>query len=801
MLAGVVALGLFQLAPWPGNTLRFVDPALATLRNELLPATPERVAGETVRPPAVPLAATLSQDPEATWHFVACVAGLWLVLQAVQGLRAEGGAFRRFCVAFSVNAGAVALFSVVQYLSWDGRIYWTRPSPWMSAGPFYNHNHLAAYLNLGLALTFGLIIGARGDRPPGGPRGAWLLAGYNAALLLLGVLVSLSRTGFLSTAALVVAGVLVVRRSNAKLWAALLAVAMVLSLLMFAVRGSDAYTGRLLTITEGRAYVPRLKIWGDVVRSWPSHPWLGAGLGAFPTAVTRFLRHDDGETYLHAENEVVEWLVEGGLAGLGFVAAGCVSLILLQRRGLKRADTRGSTELRGPLIGAGLAGVALAIHSLGDFALHTAALALPAVILAGFVANAAGACETNPSLRRRASWPGRLAACVLVAGLGGFLVIHHDRMARAESCMREAGLTLYDRYEAIASGRARSVDPDAQRDWVEKAIAYRPGWAEGRVRLAEVLIAGYEREAESLLAGAVSDREERAGMATAFWLHERWHEQPPDRRESPSELAAGGPIRRRLVPALRAFLDARDASPYLALPHLGIASLDFLIERGDSPATYLARARRLSGSRRSLLEAVAGLAMVEGDPAAAAECWKTALSGASEDRGRIIDQTGKTLPPDLILSHVVTDAGVALAFAERVYKGPEWRDEREAFGRAALDWLKHDVTLPAAERLALEARAWNAAGDTVQASDRMAAALSIDPEAATRRRALVELLISAGRIEEAHRHARIGAALSPGHPDAAAALDAAAEALAKQTGPGTRTTTQDDTSDATGVPR
>ena len=85
--------------------------------------------------PSVPLpAATLSQDPEATLHAAAWLAAAWIVLQSVLSLSSRREALRRFSLALSINAAALALYSLVQALTWNGKIYGWRASPYSTQG-------------------------------------------------------------------------------------------------------------------------------------------------------------------------------------------------------------------------------------------------------------------------------------------------------------------------------------------------------------------------------------------------------------------------------------------------------------------------------------------------------------------------------------------------------------------------------------------------------------------------------------------------------------------------------------------
>src|SRR5262249_40919417 len=117
-LGGLVVLALIQASPLSEGLLRVLDPATATLRSSLIPRVAERVGGDPAAPVPLP-AATLSQDPEATLHAAAWLAGAWIVFQSVLGLSDGRGALRRIGGCVAANAALLAAFSLLQALTWN----------------------------------------------------------------------------------------------------------------------------------------------------------------------------------------------------------------------------------------------------------------------------------------------------------------------------------------------------------------------------------------------------------------------------------------------------------------------------------------------------------------------------------------------------------------------------------------------------------------------------------------------------------------------------------------------------------
>src|SRR5689334_3160819 len=52
---------------------------------------------------------------------------------------------------------ALAVFGLVQYFTFDGKIYWVKPTSYPSFGPFPNRNHYAGYIEMLAPLPFALI--------------------------------------------------------------------------------------------------------------------------------------------------------------------------------------------------------------------------------------------------------------------------------------------------------------------------------------------------------------------------------------------------------------------------------------------------------------------------------------------------------------------------------------------------------------------------------------------------------------------------------------------------------------------
>jgi len=777
-LAGLTLLALAQAAPQPEPLLRRVAPATAALRSRLLPGVAERVSGDPGPPVPLP-APTISQDPEASINQAARLAAAWILFQSVLGLGGGLATLRRFGLALVGNCTLLALFSLIQLASWNGKIYWLRPTHLGNGGPFVSHNHLAAYLNLGLGFAMGFLLGRDRDGHGSRRRGAFLWAAYAAGLIVAGVVASLSRGGFVALVVAMTTTLLVARPRALRLVAGLVAgVALVLAFLTLL--DLSAPHQRLATLLDATPYAGRMEVWRDALRAWRIHPAWGVGLGAFPAGTMPFFRRDQGVTFFHAENEYVEMLVEGGIVGLGLAILGLVATARLGRRALRSASR---PRDRGLILGALFGGIALATQCVSDFPLHIPAIAITAVVLGAHLSRL-GLRDPGPPGNPQSVLSGRarpaLAGLATVA-VALVLAAHGLARARAEIALMGTGIPQPGAVMPAAGfGTDPKADLDRMRASLEHALRHRPDWAEGHLRLGLVLLGQYERTvAEWIAAGQPADPSAASRMAGPLWLHGVAHDTPADRRPGIDVLLQQEPIRRYLVPAARSFLEARRCCPTAALAHAELATLDYLIEGSGPAPVHAARALELAGSDGLLAEQVAQVAAQAGDLDLAARGWHKALDVSEAGWAEVADLAGSALPPDRILDQVVTRGRHALWFAGRLYAAPADRRARERFLRAAAERLPRDRDIPEAERLQLEAQAWADLGDLPRARDRMAAALALEPRHAAWRAELIGWLLERGLAQEAHDQALIGLSLTPDDPEARRSLERSADALAR----------------------
>ena len=817
-LGGLAALAIAQATPLPAGFLRRLDPVTAALHGDLLPAQPEVVHGDPAAPVAFP-PQTLSLEPGATVQAAVRLAAAWVLFQGVLGLTGGFAGLRRLGLVLAGNATLLALVGLVQALTWNGNLLWIRPLPngsaWSSGGPFACHSHFAEYLNLGLGFALGALLaqgqngllGGSGGHPSQSPlvrfldrlrsgRVGHLWAAYAAGVLVVAIVTSQSRGGFLAmTAAALTLLVGLLMRSGrlaASLrLAATVAVILAMSALLLLVLGNALpYQERLATILEPEGYTVRFRIWAGALRAWRDHPFWGSGLGSFAAATAPFFDRDQGVVFARGENEYVDLLTEGGLLGLGLGLAFLFGIGLLAIRALAAAP---SARDRGAVVGGIFGLLALAFHCLSDFGPHVPGVGIPALIVAGYLVRL-GLEALRPALATPAPAPAptsrkrQLSTALILSGpavLGLVVATRSFAPFQVERLVSRSGLPLPGTFQPSPRIPDLSVtELDLMRTALEAALQIQPDWAEGHLRLGQTCLGLYQATTTELISPQLNDPKRTAIMANPLWLLSHLTSKRGGQPAVPiQEMLEQEPIRRYLVPAARCFLQARRCRLVSAHAQVGLACLDYLLEHGDVSAEYLKRGLRLAGANSELLNFAALVAVQVDEFEIAARFWRRSLEVRDENWAEVADLCSSVLPPEKIRDEVVPSGRSALRFAERLYSAPADHTTRDSFLHAALDRLPEDRGLSEADRLSLEAQADAGLNNRDQARERMLAALVLEPSRVEWRNLLIDWLLAWGRSKEAHDVAMVGIYYRPNDPTAQRALERTDAALARGDAP------------------
>ncbi len=269
----------------------------------------------------------------------------------------------------------IALVGIGQ--AYIGRLFWQRGA----FGPFVNRNHFAGFLEMGVALAGGLMIGRVVKQ-------VWLAVYGSCALAMCaGIGLSASRGGVLALVAEVVFLVLIAiptffhsrQQDKARRTGMLIRSAAALLIGAGAIFGAVFLVGseglvanfsQLQTETQGELPASerfsRRDIWRATTEMIKDHPVAGVGLGAFQFAYTRYDQSSGIQRVEQSHNDYLQIVADGGFIG-GFIAL--VFVVLLFARGVSSLQTH-NRQKRAVIMGALAGCFAIAVHSFVEFNLQ-----------------------------------------------------------------------------------------------------------------------------------------------------------------------------------------------------------------------------------------------------------------------------------------------------------------------------------------------------------------------------------------------------------------------------------------------
>lgn len=278
---------------------------------------------------------------------------------------------------------AVALFGILQHLTFNGKLYWFRElrESGFPFGPFVNRNHFAGLMELIAPLGLGLLLYR------GVPRDQLPLVALFTVFPVAALFLSASRGGIVSFLfQLALMALLSWTRPVGKRALALgLLVLLFASAFIFWLGIAPTWERLLQThsseVTQGR----RMVILADSWRVVLDHFWLGTGLGTFETVYPRQESFYDGRVVNHAHNDYIELMVETGFFG---AACGLIFIFLLYRLAFSRWEQNGNPFAAAPRLGALVACSGLLVHGLVDFNFRIPSNALLFLLLAHLATSA-----------------------------------------------------------------------------------------------------------------------------------------------------------------------------------------------------------------------------------------------------------------------------------------------------------------------------------------------------------------------------------------------------------------------------
>lgn len=403
-VALVVLLGfvLVQTLPLPHSFVKAVGPLSAEA--QLIRA---QIFGEIGAEEFLPSSlkgnsglAAISASPAATrrsLYLLAAYVGVFLV---IANTFAKWKQVRGAAGAIVISSFIMTVFGLVQKFSGTHDLYWFHTPRFGGSifGPFTNRNHFAGYMNMAFGATLGLLLAASRAttfKPFRNWREklAWLSTGRASRITLLSfaavltgatVLVTLSRGGIVSLAAsLGVVGTFVAVRNAVPNRGRIIVAVVLLVVAAVVWLGWERVAEQLGTLAEvakdplstDRAVAAR-----DALRIFTTSPLFGAGFGSFQHVFPVFQSQSiQFGRWLHAHNDYVQLLAEGGVMGTSLVLLAGALFVRTVHTGFAKATAEGRLLVGGLSVGV----LAIALHSFVDYSLHKPANALLLAALCG----------------------------------------------------------------------------------------------------------------------------------------------------------------------------------------------------------------------------------------------------------------------------------------------------------------------------------------------------------------------------------------------------------------------------------
>jgi O-antigen ligase len=410
----------------------------------------------------------------------------------------------------------LAAYAIFQFATDSPRVWhFLKPPQYMGrgSGTYICPNHLAGFLELLIPIGLAFAILGRKNHA------LRLFLAYASVVMIVGVVVTLSRGGWIavSLSLLVFAGIVLKNRAH-RIPALLALLVVVITATVFAQRSEQVQNRVEKALTAGTVEHVRSRQWLAIptTRMWLDHPWLGVGPGHFDH---RFPKYRPVEIQVRpgrAHNDYLNLLADWGLVG-GLILLAGITLLGHATWRTWRYVRREEDEFGGRqsnraafVLGASIGLLALAIHSVTDFNLHIPANAILAVTLVALLSS-----HVRFSSHRfwvRLAWPAKCLLSLILLAVAAYLVQQgsirahehfwlsraggerHITSARLEALKRAATVApanfdtayaLGESYRRLAWEGDRGYEDQAREAivWFERAIELNPFDPYPRARL------------------------------------------------------------------------------------------------------------------------------------------------------------------------------------------------------------------------------------------------------------------------------------------------------------------------------
>ena len=341
---------------------------------QLLPIGTVAISSDLLNTPVVH---SLSLDPYATRFFLIRLIIVFIFFAAALAFIDGRKRIKKVALMIVIFGAVMAFAGILQRLASPDAIYGLRPTPQaIPFGPFVNQHHFAAFMEMTVGLTLGILLFGVAKKDKNG------LLGIAAALMVIAMVMTGSRGGILGLLG-VVGFVLAARFLPGKSvslevvkpgstlglvagGAGLLII--IAGAVLFLGGGGALFRGfgfedQQADITSGRSH-----FWGVAAKIFLDNPIIGAGFDAFGVAFSKYDTWNGFFRVEQAHNDYLQMLADGGVLAFACVAA---FIFLFFRRGLQVINNSTNKFRRSVAVGSMAGCFGILIHSFFDFPLRT----------------------------------------------------------------------------------------------------------------------------------------------------------------------------------------------------------------------------------------------------------------------------------------------------------------------------------------------------------------------------------------------------------------------------------------------
>ncbi|CAN5765249.1 hypothetical protein BH20ACI4_BH20ACI4_14430 [soil metagenome] len=393
IFAGLIVL-FWLVDAWKTGEFRFNSsvlqiPLLGLILIGIIQLLPLRNVGEVNDILTVSASATLSLNPYLTRLFVIQLLIAFVFLSASLTFINNRKRFQSIALTIIIFSSIIAFYGILQYLANPESVFGLRPfgqsSPFAS---FFNKHHFAAFMEMTLGLTLGLLFG---DATKNNKKIFFIIA---AVVMGMAIFLTGSRGGMMSFLG-VLGFVIMVNflnnreiknknaneeikqfflRRNLMLFGGGFALIFILFVAVLFIGGDQSLLrGFGLNGVEGDISTGRSHFWWVALQIFFDHPIIGAGFDSFGAAFTRYDTWSGSFRIEQAHNDYLQILADGGILSFICIAA---FIYLLFKQGVRAIRTNSDKFVMNGIIGALAGCFGILIHSFFDFPLRTPSNAL-----------------------------------------------------------------------------------------------------------------------------------------------------------------------------------------------------------------------------------------------------------------------------------------------------------------------------------------------------------------------------------------------------------------------------------------